>query len=80
MAKREEFFECTLASDNNEYRFHFRAWNAEDAEAHFREALHANGVAVPGTLLIRDPQGRVVRHSAYTPTSQADVRAPIANA
>ncbi len=79
MAKREDFFECTLACDNNEYRFHFRAWSGEDAEAHFREALQANGVTFPGTLMIRNPQGQVVRHAAYTPTAPADAGGPISS-
>jgi hypothetical protein len=69
MAKREDFFECILSSDNNEYRFHFRAWNAEDAETHFRAALLADGVTVPGTLLIRSPRGEILKRAPFGPST-----------
>ena len=62
---REKFFECVFAPDRNEYRFHVRAWSAEQAEAHFRASLRENGVREPGTLLIRDRKGVEVLRSGY---------------
>jgi hypothetical protein len=62
---RERFFECVFAPDRNEYRFHVRAWSAEQAEEHFRASLRENGVREPGTLLIRDRKGVEVLRSGY---------------
>jgi len=62
---REKFFECVFAPDRNEYRFHVRAWSAEQAEAHFRASLRENGVREPGTLLIRNRKGVEVLRSGY---------------
>jgi hypothetical protein len=70
MAKREAFFRCVFASDRNEYQFHFRAWDEEDAEAHFREALRGNGVRSTGELVIADSTGKVVRRSTYDPAAR----------
>ena len=54
-----------VAPDRNEYRFHVRAWSAEQAEAHFRASLRENGVREPGTLLIRNRKGVEVLRSGY---------------
>ena len=62
---REDFFECVFAPDRNEYRFHVRAWSAEQAEVHFRASLRENGVREPGTLLIRNRKGVEVLRSGY---------------
>lgn len=62
---REKFFECVFAPDRNEYRFHVRAWSAEQAEEHFRASLRDNGVREPGTLLIRNRKGVEVLRSGY---------------
>ena len=62
---REKFFECVFAPDRNEYRFHVRAWSAEQAEEHFRASLRDNGVRDPGTLLIRNRKGVEVLRSGY---------------
>jgi hypothetical protein len=67
MAKRdrEQFFECTFASDRNEYQFHCRAWTPDEAEGHFRSMLESDGVSLPGTLRIRDLRGHVLRSGSY---------------
>ncbi len=75
MAAREQFFECTLACDNNEYQFHFRAWNAADAERHFRECLVANGLTARGALLIRDSKGNLLRRGTYPDPPVGDAAA-----
>jgi hypothetical protein len=62
---REQFFECTLAGAGSEYRLHCRAWDPGEAEDHFRSLLEHGGVADPGTLLIRDLRGHVLRRGAY---------------
>ena len=69
MARREVFFLCVFASDRNEYQFHFRAWDALEAELHLRDALRGNGVSSSGELVIRNPKGQVVRRSAYDPSA-----------
>ncbi len=74
MAKREPFFECVLVADRNEYRFHLRAWTAEEAELHFREELRSNGVTASGELQVLDRNGGLARRSAYAP-DPAGVRA-----
>lgn len=65
MRARERFFECIFSQDGNEYRFHVRAWSAEEAEAHIRTSLHDNGVREPGTLLVRDGKGAELLRSGY---------------
>jgi len=67
LSKRESFFECVFVSDKNEYRFHFRAWTPEDAAKHFRDALRSNGVTSTGALLIRGPEGELLRRVPYDP-------------
>jgi hypothetical protein len=62
---RESFFECVLAQDGNEYRFHVRAWTAEEAEQHIRASLRENGVREPGTLVVRNRRGAEVLRSGY---------------
>jgi len=69
MSKREGFFECVFASEGNEYQFHLRAWNEQEAEQHFRETLGGYGVRSSGTLSIRDLKGRVLRRAGYEPTA-----------
>jgi hypothetical protein len=58
---REQFFECTFASGRKEYRFHCRAWDPDEAGAHFRSLLLKDGVVDPGTLMIRNLRGQVLR-------------------
>jgi len=65
--KREPFFECVFVCDRNEYVFHFRAWNAAEAEHHLREQLRAHGVTASGELRVRDPRGGPARYSAHLP-------------
>lgn len=67
---REQFFECTFASGRNEYRFHCRAWDPDEAEAHFRSLLASDGVADPGTLLIRNLRGQVLRRGDFGTSTQ----------
>jgi hypothetical protein len=62
---RENFYECVFAPERNEYRFLVRAWNAKEAEEHFRSSLRENGVREAGTLLIRDRKGVEVLRSGY---------------
>jgi hypothetical protein len=62
---RENSFECVFAQDRNEYRFHVRAWNAQEAEAQFRASLLDNGVRDGGTLSIRDRRGAEVLRSDF---------------
>jgi len=72
MSKREGFFECVFASGGNEYQFHFRAWNEVEAERHLRETLSGYGVAFPGTLLIRNLKGQIVRRAQYAPSAAGE--------
>jgi len=65
MASRERFFECIFNPDGNEYRFHVRAWNAAEAEAHIQSSLRDNGVRENGALVIRDRKGAEVLRSRY---------------
>ena len=65
MASREQFFECIFSPDGNEYRFHVRAWNAQEAEEQIKNSLRDNGVRENGTLLIRDPKGTEILRSGY---------------
>jgi len=67
MGLRESFFECVFLSDRNEYVFHFRGWSAEEAEAHFREALIGDGLLVAGAIEVRDARHKVLRRSKYLP-------------
>jgi hypothetical protein len=62
---REQFFECTFESGRNEYQFHCRAWNADEAEDRFRTLLASDGVLDQGTLLVRDLRGQVRRRGDY---------------
>ncbi len=66
---REQFFECTFASGRNEYQFHCRAWNPDEAEEHFRSLLVSDGVVDPGTLLVRNLRGQVLRRGDYGPST-----------
>ncbi len=70
--KREPFFECVFSVDRNEYRFHFRAWTAEEAEAHLRDELREYGVDVPGELRVIDRKGRVLLRSEYLPARRGN--------
>ncbi len=63
--KREPFFECVFVSEQNEYRFHLRAWTAADAEQVLADELRANGVTSRGELRILDSKGRVTRRGKY---------------
>lgn len=65
MARRERFFDCIFAQDRNEYRFHVRGWDPLEAETHLRQALWDNGVRPPGTILVRDSDGTVLRRVEY---------------
>jgi hypothetical protein len=72
MDRREAFFECVYAADRNEYVFHLRAWSAEEAESHLRERLRGFGLVTSGTVLIRDPKGRVVLSSDFRARSKSN--------
>jgi hypothetical protein len=72
MNKRGRFFECVFSSEGNDYQFHFKAWNEEEAELHFRETLRGYGVRSHGTLLIRNPKGQIIRRAEYTPSTAED--------
>ncbi len=72
MSKREPFFECVFVCDRNEYRFHFRAWTAAEAEYHLRLELQESGVAANGELRVLDAKGRVLRASPYPVRSDRD--------
>ncbi|HTP30076.1 MAG TPA: hypothetical protein VMK12_31020 [Anaeromyxobacteraceae bacterium] len=65
MPTRERFFECIFSSDRNEYRFHVRAWDAAEAEAHLRASLRANGLRELGAILVRDDHGTLLRKATY---------------
>lgn len=65
MRARESFWECVFNPDGNEYRFHVRAWSAEEAEEHLRASLRENGVREAGAILVRDRRGVDVRRSGY---------------
>jgi hypothetical protein len=62
---REPFFECVLVCDRNEYRFHFRAWSAEQAELHLREELLEAGARERGEVQVFDTKGRLLRRGAF---------------
>jgi hypothetical protein len=74
MSKREEFYECVYASGKSEYEFHLRAWTDSEAELVLREALEDNHVASPGTLVIRNSRGNVLRRARYVPSSPSGTR------
>ena len=57
MTSREKMFACTLASPEGEYSVELRAWNANEAEARFRELLASEGVDVPGAIEVRPSAG-----------------------
>jgi hypothetical protein len=65
ISHREKSFECVFARDRNEYRFHVRAWNAQEAEERLRASLRDNGVLEAGTLSILDRKGAEVLRSEY---------------
>ena len=71
VTKREPFFECVFVSDRNEYRFHFRAWTAAEAEYHLRRELQESGVAADGELRVLDKKGHLLSTSAYRPVLDA---------
>jgi len=64
-AAREKFFECVFSQDRNEYRFHVRAWDPQEAEEQLRASLRDNGVRPPGTILIRDTDGTELLRAEY---------------
>jgi hypothetical protein len=64
-SSRGTFYECIFSPDGNEYRFHVRAVDPLDAEAHIRTSLRDNGVREAGTLLIRDRKGAELVRSGY---------------
>ncbi|HTP51852.1 MAG TPA: hypothetical protein VMK42_14250 [Anaeromyxobacteraceae bacterium] len=65
MSVRERFFECIFALDRNEYRFHVRAWDPKEAEEHLRASLRENGLQRPGTIMVRDGNGTLLRSAPY---------------
>jgi hypothetical protein len=65
--KRERFYECVLVSDRDEYRFHFRAWDAEEAEQRLMDDLREHGLTVAGELRVLDLKGKVIRRGQYVP-------------
>ena len=72
MTKREEFYECEYVSGRGDFQFHVRAWSALEAEHSLRESLASAGVRAPGTMVIRDLKGRVLRRSRFSPPAQAE--------
>ena len=50
--KREPFFKCVYSSERSEYSFHFRAWSAEEAEAHLRTELKTFAVNAAGEIRV----------------------------
>jgi hypothetical protein len=74
MSKREEFYECVFASGKSEYEFHLRAWTDSEAELVLREALVDSHVASPGTLIIRNLRGEVLRRARYAPSAPPGTR------
>jgi hypothetical protein len=67
---REIFFDCRFSQEQNEYQFHVRAWNAKEAEEHFRASLRDNGVGESGTLSIRNGKGVELLRSTYASESR----------
>lgn len=67
MAKREPFFECVFVSEGNEYRFHIRAWNAEEARYHLRNELRSYGVTASGELRLFGLRGGLLQRSTFDP-------------
>jgi hypothetical protein len=65
MSSREQFFECVLRQDRDEYRFHVRAWNAKAAEEEARASLRNSGIQESGMLAIRDPKGVELVRSSF---------------
>ncbi len=65
MTSREPFYECMFVSERNEYRFHVRAWTADEAEAHLRSALESSGLTAEGEPRVLDSKGRLLRRSAF---------------
>ena len=65
MAARESFYECIFSPEGNEYRFHVRAWSAEEAQEHLRASLRENGVREPGAIRVRDRKGVDLLVSGY---------------
>ncbi len=74
--KREKFFECMLVADRNEYRFHFRAWDAAGAERCLREMLEHNRVNACGELRVLDARGRILLASEYGAPLSSGATAP----
>jgi hypothetical protein len=66
MTTREKFFECVLALDHNEYRFHVRAWTPEEAQEHLCASLRENGVQETGVLTVLDGRGVELRRITYS--------------
>lgn len=66
MTTREALFACTLsASGDPPFRELVRAWSAGEAAQQFGERLREAEVALPGTIVVSDLGGRVVRRAAY---------------
>ena len=65
MRSRESFYECVYVRDGSEYRFHVRAWDAKEAEAHFRAELLADGIREPGKLVVLGRKGTPVLQTEY---------------
>ena len=78
--KREPFFKCVYSSARSEYSFHFRAWSAEEAEAHLRMELKTFGVNAAGEIRVLDSQGRILRSSSYKPGGVGVVHHELASA
>jgi hypothetical protein len=51
MPIRERFFECIFTTERNEYRFHIRAWNAQQALEQLRDELRGR-VTVAGEVRV----------------------------
>jgi len=70
MPIRERFFECIFATKRNEYRFHVRAWNAQQALEHLRDDLRGCRVAAAGDLQVL-LRGKVLLRVPYAPVDGA---------
>jgi hypothetical protein len=53
MPSRETFYEVVFTRSGEETRTLVRAWSAEEAETNVRQALRAEGLAVPARLVVR---------------------------
>jgi hypothetical protein len=58
---REKVFRCTLKNRTRSLSGHFRAWDEREAAQLFREELSSTGVALRGTIQVKNLADRVER-------------------